>query len=225
MRVQHNVGGIRGLGPVWREPRVFVEPWEERILGIHVAMMGVGIWTWTDLRKKAESMNPVQYFTERYYEKWLGGIEEFLVEQGYLDSAELAERTREMLAADDGAAVSTGSSAVTAQVVDYLRKGDSPRRQVTAAAAFEVGDAVRPKIYEPWNHTRLPGMLQGKVGTIDVVYEGAYHLPEAGADGLEAGPGPVYCVRFDPAELWGVLAEPSHAAVYADIWEHYLEPA
>jgi hypothetical protein len=60
---------------------------------------------------------------------------------------------------------------------------------------------------------------------IDVVYEGAYHLPEAGADGIEAGPAPVYCVRFDPAELWGVLAEPGHTAVYADIWEHYLEPA
>lgn len=225
MRVQHNVGGIRGLGPVWREQRVFVEPWEERILGIHVAMMGVGIWTWTDLRKKAESMNPVQYFTDRYYEKWLGGIEEFLVEHGYVDSAELAERTSEMLATEDGAAVSPGSSTVTAQVVDYLRKGDSPQRQVTVAASFEVGDAVRPKVYEPWNHTRLPGMLQGKVGTVDVVYEGSYHLPEAGADGIEVGPGPVYCVRFDPTELWGVLAEPSHTAVYADIWEHYLGPA
>jgi nitrile hydratase beta subunit len=161
MRVQHNIGGIRGLGPVWREQRVFVEPWEERILGIHVAMMGTGIWTWTDLRKKAESMNPIEYFTQRYYEKWLGGIAEFLVENGYLDGDELARRTSEVLAAEDGTAPSRGPDSVTDRVIDYLHEGDSPQRQVTTSPSFAAGDAVRPKIYEPWNHTRLPGMLQG----------------------------------------------------------------
>ncbi|MQA13612.1 MAG: nitrile hydratase subunit beta [Pseudonocardiaceae bacterium] len=225
MRVQHNVGGIQGLGPVWTERRIFVEPWEERIFGVHVAMMGLGIWRWTDLRKKAESMNPIDYFTNRYYEKWLGGIEAFLVENGYLDGAEIEARTSAILNAADAVPQVPGSDAATGRIVDYLWRGDSPERELGCAPSFQVGDAVRATVYEPWNHTRLPGMLRGKAGVVDLVYEGAYHLPEAGPDGNEAGPGPVYSVRFDPAALWGALAEPGHAAFYADVWEHYLEPA
>lgn len=40
-------------------------------------------------------MNPIQDFIERYHEKSLGGIEESMVENGYLDVAELAQRTRD----------------------------------------------------------------------------------------------------------------------------------
>jgi nitrile hydratase len=223
-RVQHNLGGVQGLGPVWVEPRVFVEPWEERIFGVHVAMMGLGIWTWTELRKKAESMSPIGYFTNRYYEKWLGGIEAFLVEEGYLDAADIEARTAAILASGDDAMSAIGSPTATTAIVDYLWSGDSPKRDVPAEPAFAVGDDVRPAIYEPWDHTRLPGMLQGKLGTVEIVYDGAYHLPEGGPDGVMKGPSPVYCVRFDPAELWGDLAEDGHAAFYADVWEHYLEP-
>jgi nitrile hydratase subunit beta len=230
-RVQHNLGGIQGLGPVWVEPRVFVEPWEERIFGVHVAMMGLGIWTWTELRMKAESMSPIGYFTNRYYEKWLGGIEAFLVENGYLDTDEIEARTAEILAerenqaTGDAGPAADGSPTATAEIVDYLWRGDSPKRDVDASPAFAVGDAVRAVMYEPWKHTRLPGMLQGKVGTVEIVYDGAYHLPEVMPDGSVRGPSPVYCVRFDPVDLWGPLAEEGHAAFYADVWEHYLEEA
>ena len=93
MKLQHNLGGLEGLGPFDFEKRVFVEPWETRIFGIHVAMMGLSqhlkeaipkypidkvptkfksTWTWADLRKGAEAMNPFDYFKYRYYEKWLG---------------------------------------------------------------------------------------------------------------------------------------------------------
>lgn len=68
MKLQHYLGGLEGLGPVTFEKRVFVEPWEKRIFGIHVAMMALSsqlalpatsspfktIWTWADLRKGAE---------------------------------------------------------------------------------------------------------------------------------------------------------------------------
>lgn len=39
MKLQHTLGGLEGLDPVAPELRVFVEPWEERIFGIHTAMM------------------------------------------------------------------------------------------------------------------------------------------------------------------------------------------
>lgn len=40
MKLQHHIGGLEGLGAVDFQKRVFVLPWEERIFGIHVAMMG-----------------------------------------------------------------------------------------------------------------------------------------------------------------------------------------
>jgi len=41
MKLQHYIGGLEGLEPSSFEKRVFVQPWEERIFGIHVAMMAL----------------------------------------------------------------------------------------------------------------------------------------------------------------------------------------
>jgi nitrile hydratase subunit beta len=41
MKLQHYIGGLEGLGAIDFETRVFVEPWETRIFGIHVAMMAL----------------------------------------------------------------------------------------------------------------------------------------------------------------------------------------
>ncbi len=55
------------------------------------------MWTWADLRKGAESLNPFDYFKYRYYEKWLGGISGYFVEKGYITQAELDARTQQFL--------------------------------------------------------------------------------------------------------------------------------
>ena len=42
MKLQHYLGGLEGLPEsLTLEKRVFVEDWEKRIFGIHVAMMGL----------------------------------------------------------------------------------------------------------------------------------------------------------------------------------------
>jgi len=41
MKLQHMLGGIENLGPVWVEPQPFVENREKRIFGIHLAMMAL----------------------------------------------------------------------------------------------------------------------------------------------------------------------------------------
>ena len=43
MKLQHYLGGLENLDPVNFETQVFVEPWEERIFGIHTAMMALSI--------------------------------------------------------------------------------------------------------------------------------------------------------------------------------------
>ena len=242
MKLQHNLGGLEGLGPIEPEKQVFVEPWEKRIFGIHVAMMGLSNhleqslpqyqisqvptefnseWTWADLRKGAEAMNPFDYFKYRYYEKWLGGISGFFVEQGYISAQELDAKTQEYLQSDDSLPPK-GNSAINEQVIKYLRKGDSPKRDVHTQPKFKAGEKVNIKNVHPIDHTRLPGYLRNKTGVVDLVYEGAYtYFCSTGPDGL-GKPMPVYSVRFDPKDIWEEMSE-GNAWVYADLFETYLE--
>ncbi len=235
MKLQHYLGGLEGLGPVSTETRVFVEPWETRIFGIHTAMMALSsqlplpatpsafttVWTWADLRKGAESLNPFDYFKYRYYEKWLGGISGYFIDQGYITAEELDALTEEYYAAPEKSLPSYGEQAIDDRVVQYLVEGDSPKRDVAVTFDFSAGDQVSILNVPSIEHTRLPGFLREKTGTIETVYAGAYtYLCDTGTDGIGAAM-PVYCVRFDPAELWPGNAEPNFS-LYADLYAHYV---
>jgi nitrile hydratase len=181
-------------------------------------------WTWGHLRMGAEAMNPFDYFKFRYYEKWLGGISSFFVEQGYISGAELDALTEQYLAQPAPASPSRQVPAIDAQVIKYLREGDSPQRPAPAAPAFAVGEQVIIRDVHPVAHTRLPGYLRGKTGVIDHVYDAAYaYFFSTGPDGI-GEPMPVYVVKFSPTELWGAMREPNNS-VYADLFETYLEHA
>ncbi|MGD9987853.1 nitrile hydratase subunit beta [Pseudonocardia sp.] len=245
MKLQHHLGGLEGIqGPIDFERRVFVEDWEKRIFGIHTAMMGLSAslrdalpgydmdavptafdstWTWADLRSGAEAMDPFDYFRFRYYEKWLGGITAFLVEQGYVDADELAAATERYRADPTAPLPERAEPTVDAQVERYLREGDSPRRGA-ATPGFAVGDTVVVADPPAAEHTRLPGYLRGRHGTVRRVFEGAYgYFRSTGDDGLGA-PVPVYVVEFDPHELWGAGTEATPGPLYAELYEPYLTP-
>lgn len=239
MKLQHALGGLEGLDTPAFEKRVFVQPWEKIIFSIHVAMMGLskhlgcsGVpttfkdeWTWADLRKGAEAMNPFDYFRFRYYEKWLGGISGFFVAQGYVSAAELEAKTNEFLANPAAAKPKGGDRQIDGQIESYLVTGDSPQKKLGEKPLFAVGDTVIVKDVPPSDHTRLPGHLRGKPGTIETVYPESYaYFCSTGPDGI-GEPMPTYCVRFDTKQLWNELAEPGNAYFYADLFESYLHPA
>src|ERR1700739_4402565 len=156
MKLQHYLGGLEGLGSVTFKKRVFVEPWEKRIFGIHVAMMALSsqlplpqtpskfntVWTWADLRKGAESLNPFDYFKYRYYEKWLGGISGYFVEKGYITQAELDARTAKLLSDPGTPPAKGGDAAIDARVIKYLVQGDSPKRDGGPKPRFSVGEKI-----------------------------------------------------------------------------------
>jgi nitrile hydratase len=236
MKLQHYLGGLEGLGPVTFEKRVFVEPWEKRIFGIHVAMMALSsqlplpatpskfntVWTWADLRKGAESLNPFDYFKFRYYEKWLGGISGYFVQKGYITEAELDARTQQILQTPSTAGRQGGDPAIDRRVVTYLIEGDSPKRDSATRPRFAVGDKVFVKNVPSIEHTRLPGYLRDRTGTVDTVYPATYtYLTSTGPDGVGDAM-PVYCVRFDPEEIWKGNAD-KNVAIYADLFEAYLD--
>jgi nitrile hydratase beta subunit len=236
MKLQHYLGGLEGLGPVSTETRVFVDIWETRIFGIHTAMMALSsqvplpqttstfhtIWTWADLRKGAESLNPLDYFKYRYYEKWLGGISGYFIEQGYVTADELDALTEEYYQNPDKALPVGGADAIDDRVVQYLVEGDSSKRDVSVHYEFAVGDAVEIKNVPSVEHTRLPGFLRNKTGIVETVYDGAFtYLCDTGTDGIGAAM-PVYCVRFDPQELWPGNTDPNFT-LYADLYASYLK--
>ncbi len=246
MKLQHNLGGLEGLDPVNFEKQVFVEPWEKRIFGIHTAMMALSnhldtalpeydidqvpttfksFWTWGHLRQGAEGMHPFEYFRLRYYEKWLGGISGFFVEEGYITQAELDARTAEFLEDSEKAEAplpSGGDTAIDAQVLKYLQEGDSPLRPLPAPPKFKVGDQVRVKDVSPAAHSRLPGNLKGRVAEVVLVYEGAFTYFFPTADGIGT-PMPVYSLAFKPEDLWDESLIDANSVYYNDIFEVYLE--
>jgi hypothetical protein len=108
MKLQHCLGGLEGLGPIELDRRVFAEPWEKRMFGINLALLGLSEhlrkatpqyaienvptnfkskYTAADLRKRGEAMHPFDYFRYRYYEKWLASVVNFLISEHYLLSS------------------------------------------------------------------------------------------------------------------------------------------
>ncbi|WAJ43029.1 nitrile hydratase subunit beta [Mycobacterium sp. Aquia_216] len=242
MKLQHALGGLEGLGPLGYERRVFVQAWETRIFGIHVALMGLSSslrgalpgydldatgttfatpWTWADLRKGAEAMNPLDYFKFRYYERWLAGISGYCVEQGYITADELDAATSHFRDETDAPLPVAAAGAIDAQVIRYLREGDSARRS-GAKPRFRVGDRVRVANPPTGSHTRLPGYLRNKVGVVESTAEGTYtYFCSTGGDGL-GDPVPVHVVCFSGEELFGEVAETNPSPVYAELYEPYL---
>lgn len=226
MKLQHNIGGLEGLGPVNVEKRIFVQPWEKRVFGVHTAMMGLGIWTWTELRTLAEGMNPVDYIKLRYYEKWLGGITAFLIDKGFFSQEEFEARTVKYL--EDASAslpAKGGDPAITDRIVKYLWDGDSPLRDAPGKPKFAAQEKVRVRDFIPSAHTKLPGYLRGKTGVIDKVYDGMWAFPPVatGPEGISGDPQPIYLVKFDPKEIWSRPYAESGEVVYVDLYETYLE--
>jgi nitrile hydratase len=245
MKLQHNLGGIEALDPINFEKRVFVEPWEKRIFGIHVAMMGLSKhlagarpaypiekvpttfkdeWTWADLRKGAEAMHPFDYFKFRYYEKWLGGISGFFVGKEYISADSLEARAADYRKSPQAPLPKKPQPQIDEQVIRYLREGDSPQHPARSRPRFTKGARVKVADAHPAEHTRLPGYLRNKTGVVDTVYDETYaYFCSTGPDGIGA-PMTVYCVRFDPADIWGTMSE-KNSSIYADLFEGYLLPA
>jgi nitrile hydratase len=170
-------------------------------------------------------MQPFEYFKYRYYEKWLMGISQFFVDRGYVAAEELAKLTEHYRANPDAPLPEQPNPILKEQVVRYLNRGDSGLRVPVAPVRFTVGDTVYVADPEAADHTRLPGFLRNKKGTVTEVYPGAFeYFVSTGPDGL-AGPQHVYCVSFEASDIWGADKCEPNTVVYADLFDVYLKPA
>ena len=109
-----------------------------------------------------------------------------------------------------------------------MMKGGSARRGEEVAPRFKAGDRVVVRNIHPWGHTRAPRYVRGRTGVIDRDH-GVFVFPDSNALFEGEKPQHVYAVRFEAAEIWGAPDEHGGAtgpdAIYADLWDDYLDPA
>src|ERR1700693_2124875 len=112
------------------------------------------------------------------------GISQMFVDRGYITAQELATRTAHYRAQPDAPLPDHANPALKEQIVRYLNHGDSGLRTPSAPARFKVGDTVHAADPEAAEHSRLPGFLRNKRGTVTEVYPGAFeYFVSTGPDG------------------------------------------
>jgi nitrile hydratase len=214
----HDMGGMDGFGKVEPEPNepTFHAEWESRVLAMVRAMGAAGAFNIDTSRYYREMLPPHVYLSSSYYKKWLLGLEDMLVDKGFVARAEVAEGHAQ------GPAKPLARGKFSAGDVERIMVRGKFARTPQAPARFNLGDRVRAKNIHPATHTRLPRYVRGHVGVVERNL-GCHVFPDSAA--IEAGENPqwLYTVVFDGAELWGPDADPT-SKVSIDAFEPYLEP-
>ena len=210
----HDMGGLQGFGPIPIESDepVFHAPWEKRAFALTVAMNYTRQWNIDTSRSLRESLPPVRYLSNTYYQTWLDGLGRLLLKKDLVTEQELRS-------GKSSGAAKPGVIAPTADTISgILLKGSSSAREVNSPAKFSVGDRVRTLEMHPKTHTRLPRYCRDKQGVITACH-GVFVYPDKNAIGPDE-PQWMYTVEFDAKTLWG--PDSTAASVSLNCWEPYL---
>lgn len=217
----HDLGGKEGCAELDYDPEagVFAARWEASVFAMSRALGAVGVTKNSDqFRHAVERIEPAAYLTHGYYGRWLGGLENLLVEAGQMSQDELTARAL-ALGASPSDLIAARPDSNPARVPDNSDPTSS-ERAVGADPKFASGDRVQTQRYGVRGHTRLPAYARGAVGEI-IACHGAWVFPDTNAIGAGEQPAELYTVRFEAAELWGPDAERG-MSVRLDLFEPYL---
>jgi len=217
----HDLGGKQGFGAVIREDAepVFHERWESRVFGMSSLGSGGAARSLDQSRHAIERIDPGAYLTHGYYGRWLGALENLVVEALILDAATITRRAVELGARATDLIAARPSS--NPDRIGYEPSDAGHRRAVAALPRFAIGDRVRTQSHGVPGHTRLPAYARGRHGTI-VSWHDGWVFPDTNAHGHGENPQHLYTVAFQGSELWGIDAEPG-VVVHLDLFEPYLE--
>jgi nitrile hydratase len=166
----HDMGGMDGFGKVEVEPNepMFHEEWEGRVLAMVRAMGAAGAFNIDTSRFYREALPPHVYLASSYYRKWLFGLEDLLVDKGFVTAPEIADGH----AREPAKALKRGKFGL--DDIERIMVRGKFERKPQAPALFKPGDRVRAKNIHPATHTRLPRYTRGHVGVV----------PGFGGDGI-----------------------------------------
>ncbi|MEM8729106.1 MAG: nitrile hydratase subunit beta [Pseudomonadota bacterium] len=223
----HDMGGRFGDGPVRPDSPadpLFEKEWHARALAVSLAAGALGAWNLDMLRHAREGVAASDYARFSYYEKWMAGLADVLVQTGTVARSDLTDPS-----GNGAPSAPLAPNALRAEAVPaLLAKGGPAARDSAVAPRFAPGDHVRTlrpaanRVAGAGGHTRLPVYAAGAEGEI-LRYHGTHVFPDSNAHGLGEAPEPLYAVAFNASVLW---AQPEHGAdeVILDLWQSYLEP-
>lgn len=215
----HDMGGMDGFGKVEAEPNepMFHAAWEGRVLAMVRALGAVGAFNIDASRFYRETLPPHTYLSSSYYQKWLFGLEDMLVDRGFLTAEEL-EAGRAT-----GKPKSLRDGGFTTHRVERVMTRGTFGRPASAPAVFAAGDRVRARNFHPATHTRLPRYVRNHVGVVERI-QGCHVYPDTAAHERGESPQWLYTVVFDGRELWGEESDPN-LKISVEAFEPYLELA
>ena len=213
----HDMGGMQGFGTVAIDPDepVFREPWHGRAFAMGAMSMGLSGTNLDAFRHGLERMHPSDYLADGYYGRWLACAEMLLVDSGVIPPGAVEARARNLA----GESVTEPADVEENKPV-FERGGPGSLREIDDPPAFSPGDQVRAKDMRADGHTRLPGYVRGRRGTVHALRPSAL-LPDTNAHFVGENAQHVYTVEFDSTELWGPDAEVAKLRI--DLFESYLE--
>ena len=134
-------GGMDGFGKVEPEPNepMFHTEWEARVLAMVRAMGAAGAFNIDTSRFYREMLPPHVYLSSSYYKKWFLGLEDLLVDKGYIGADEVAAGH----AMQPPKPLKHGKFALV-DVERVMARGRFGR-PAPAAAKFKSGDRVRAR--------------------------------------------------------------------------------
>jgi nitrile hydratase len=211
----HDLGGRQGFGPVpdKHDDRPFRAHWEERAFGTAQSAGGDSDWSIDWFRHCRELIVPTDYMSRPYFDQWMTLVAAQMIDAGYVTLGEIRS----------GKSVFTPQPGIPPATADdaraYVKDPRSYAMDAAAAPSFVHGDVVRCKRSGHSGHTRLPGYVRGRTGTV-FAHRGAHALPDASARG-EHKAEHLYTVTFAASELWPEAS--GRDLVFVDLWESYLD--
>ena len=214
----HDLGGREGFGPIEDkgDERPFHTEWETRAFGMEQASAGDSDWSIDWFRHCRELIVPADYLTRSYFDQWLLTLAAQMIDSGYITVAELKSGVSAFMPQPGY------PPATTEEARAFARNPRSYAAEVESSPLFATGDFVRGKISGHSGHTRLPGYVRGRKGTV-VAHHGGHVFPDDSARGQQTAEH-LYTVSFAASELWPE-AKDRRDRVFVDLWESYLERA
>jgi len=214
----HDLGGKRGFGrvPELTDDGPFAEPWEGKAFVIGALSARIAGGNLHAMRHGIERVPPSEYLVG-YWNRWTIGAQIMMADSGIVTEEEVRARAAQLSGQDVPA-----PEPPTPNKPQMPTAGAGNLRTIETPPAFAVGDRVRVADLDPPGHTRLPGYVRRRTGTISALQPGQV-FPDTAAHFVAENPQHCYTVDFDSTELWGPEAEPFRLSI--DLYEPYLEPA
>lgn len=223
----HDLGGKDGHGSVEvaNQPPGFAERWHAAVFTMVNSLFFAGITKNVDqFRHAVERIDPVSYLSDGYYGRWLGGIENILVESGTLKRGEISQRAA-MNGADASARIASRPNALpdVFQEVEAGKENSGARREIKRAPRFQLDDRVRTQSTPTKGHTRLPAYVRGVVGVV-IEHHHGWVLPDSHAHGQDRADH-LYTICFQAIDVFGADSEAGRAGgeICVDLFESYLK--